>query len=334
MRLSILVLFVLANLSLFAQKSINSDTVYYEFYATEAYDTVTTNIANPCFIILDVRTPSEFNSNHIARAINMDYYSASFSDNLDTLDKSKKYMLHCASGGRSSQVYPIMQARNFKTVYHMLGGINGWNTAGLPVTTAIVNDTLFANISVAQAYDTIELYKPIPCFKIIDVRTANEFATSHIKNAINIDFYSPTFQQDIDTLDKSSKYLIHCAAGSRSAQAFTLMQGMQFKYVYNMLGGINGWINAGYPVETATGLPDSKTETVAMYPNPARDRITVSSTSKIKRIELFTATGQRVLVKEASDKEVTLRLDDIRQGLYLVRTTTEKQSYTRSVQIL
>ena len=37
---------------------------------------------------------------------------------------------------------------------------------------------------------------------LIDVRTSDEFSSGYIKNAINLDFYSETFQNDILSIDK------------------------------------------------------------------------------------------------------------------------------------
>ena len=54
----------------------------------EAYNLIQDNENNPDFVILDVRTPGEFSSGHIEDAVNMDYFSESFRDDLDELDKN------------------------------------------------------------------------------------------------------------------------------------------------------------------------------------------------------------------------------------------------------
>ena len=48
---------------------------------------------DPNFVILDVRTPQEFQSGHIQGAINIDFYAPDFPQQLDKLDKSKVYVL-------------------------------------------------------------------------------------------------------------------------------------------------------------------------------------------------------------------------------------------------
>jgi rhodanese-related sulfurtransferase len=84
-------------------------------------------------VILDIRTPDEFKSFHIAGATNIDYHGANFEQRIGSLDKSKTYLVHCASGGRSTHSLKIFQKYDFKSLYHLDGGINAWKNAGLPV---------------------------------------------------------------------------------------------------------------------------------------------------------------------------------------------------------
>src|SRR5437879_533090 len=55
--------------------------------------------------------------------------------------------------------------------------------------------------------------------RVLDVRTAKEFAAGHIPSAVNIDVNGPDFEQKVSALDKNKSYLVHCAAGVRSAKA-------------------------------------------------------------------------------------------------------------------
>ncbi|GAG42700.1 unnamed protein product, partial [marine sediment metagenome] len=59
------------------------------------------NKDNPNFVILDVRTPEEFLSEYIENSVNLDYYSDTFRNNLDKLDKNKMHLIYCRSGRRS-----------------------------------------------------------------------------------------------------------------------------------------------------------------------------------------------------------------------------------------
>jgi len=61
----------------------------------DAYTLIQKNKGNPDFVILDVRTPAEFADEHIENAINLDYYSETFRDDLNKLDKTKTYLIYC-----------------------------------------------------------------------------------------------------------------------------------------------------------------------------------------------------------------------------------------------
>jgi len=84
---------------------------------------------------------------------------------------------------------------------------------------------------------------------VLDVRTPEEFAKGHIPGAINVDFNAPDFQKKVAELDKSKTYLVHCAAGVRSAKACTVMDKIAFPNIVNLEPGFRAWEKAGKPVE-------------------------------------------------------------------------------------
>lgn len=100
----------------------------------EAYSLIQENKANPNFVILDVRTPKEFQEGHIEGTINLDYYAKTFLDDLDRLDKTKQYFIYCRTGSRSGKTFGFMKKLGFQKVYHMVGGIKRWKAEGLPTT--------------------------------------------------------------------------------------------------------------------------------------------------------------------------------------------------------
>ena len=81
-------------------------------------------------IILDVRTPEEFEEGHIAGSININYHDENFSAALDTLDKNKQYEVYCRSGNRSYKSIELMKKKGFKNIYHFEGGILNWEEKG------------------------------------------------------------------------------------------------------------------------------------------------------------------------------------------------------------
>ena len=83
---------------------------------------------------------------------------------------------------------------------------------------------------------------------ILDVRTPEEFASGHIEGALNIDFNSGDFANEITRLNPSENYAIYCRSGSRSGQAASIMHKAGFHDVSNLNGGVIDWTNAGLPL--------------------------------------------------------------------------------------
>lgn len=69
---------------------------------------------------------------------------------------------------------------------------------------------------------------------IVDVRTPEEFADNHLKEAINIDFRDQSFETKIKALNKEQPYVLYCRSGNRSGQAEKLMKSLGFKSVENL----------------------------------------------------------------------------------------------------
>ncbi|TAH43892.1 MAG: rhodanese-like domain-containing protein [Bacteroidetes bacterium] len=83
---------------------------------------------------------------------------------------------------------------------------------------------------------------------LLDVRTPEEFNEGHIPGAINIDFRSENFKAELEKLDKTKTYEVYCRSGKRSSSSAEIMEGMGFKKVINLSGGILGWQEKGYEV--------------------------------------------------------------------------------------
>ena len=90
-------------------------------------------IAQPGVIILDVRTPEEFNAGHIANAININLADSNFSSEVSKLDKNATVAVYCRSANRSAVATDEMAELGFTDMYDMQGGIIDWQAAGGPV---------------------------------------------------------------------------------------------------------------------------------------------------------------------------------------------------------
>ncbi len=77
--------------------------------------------------------------------------------------------------------------------------------------------------------------------QLIDVRTPQEYDEIRIANAQNIDFMSPTFDEDIAKLDKTKPVILYCKSGRRSAKCAEKMKKAGFEKIYDLEGGISKW---------------------------------------------------------------------------------------------
>lgn len=76
---------------------------------------------NSNFIVLDVRTPAEFEINRLPKAINIDIHAHDFTDRINALDRIKTYLVYCKTGGRSTSAAELMEDLGFKDVYNVKG---------------------------------------------------------------------------------------------------------------------------------------------------------------------------------------------------------------------
>ena len=98
----------------------------------EAYILIVDNLGNQDFVIFDVRTPEEYAGGHIEKAINLDYSSETFADELNELDKDSIYLVYSQTDRLGGKALAVMAELGFREVYNLRGGIEGWEEVKLP----------------------------------------------------------------------------------------------------------------------------------------------------------------------------------------------------------
>ena len=82
-------------------------------------------------IILDVREAKERKAGYIAKDTHIPLSQVIIQ--LDSLDNSKKILVFCRSGSRSSHIAGLLTRNNFEQVYNLKGGMLAWQRANLPI---------------------------------------------------------------------------------------------------------------------------------------------------------------------------------------------------------
>jgi rhodanese-related sulfurtransferase len=107
------------------------------------------------------------------------------------------------------------------------------------------------NLSVADFEKAITEQK----IQLLDVRTAGEYESGHLKNSLQADWTNKEqFIQRVKSLDKNIPVYTYCLSGARSGAAVQWLNENGYK-AYNLDGGIKSWNNAGKAIEQKSKGP-------------------------------------------------------------------------------
>ena len=141
MKTSLLTVAVACTMLSCAQSPSTSET------ASSAQDTVAImeDVSNHTFLalmadkrealLLDVRTPEEWNEGHLAGASHADYWGdeQAFQAAMDAIPRDRPVLVYCAGGGRSGLTAKELIKAGHREVYNLENGISGWVAEGHPV---------------------------------------------------------------------------------------------------------------------------------------------------------------------------------------------------------
>lgn len=123
-------------------------------------------------------------------------------------------------------------------------------TAGLSLGASASAPVLPANIPPIQADSLIRAQSArARTFRLVDIRTPEEFGSGHIKGSSQMDFRAQDFRTKLEKLPRDGKILIYCRSGHRSGMALRTMQELGFLDAHEIAGGIEAWRSQGLPLE-------------------------------------------------------------------------------------
>lgn len=308
-----LLLFLILTISISA---IAQNQIIKDISVLQCDSLISANENNPNFVVLDVRTPKEYNPQHILGAITRNFYDADFNDQLDLLNKDKLYLIHCQSGGRSGSALNAMKSLGFKEVYNMLGGMSAWKRKSLATTDQFSARIMFVSDSIVDLGD-VEI-GDIDTLIVTITNRANDLLTfTNLTHTGGVEFTT-----DFDT-----------AISLRGAEDYSF--DIYFRPVDNMadialftirsnVGNINVEVKSN-------GVRSTSTEQefnidVLVFPNPATDIVFINGlTRNINRIDMVNANGKVILTKSVNNAEIFINTSNLVKGIYFINNYANGQ---------
>ena len=81
---------------------------------------------HPEAILLDCRTPEEYEFGRLENAVNFNYLSKDLVGEMDRLDPQAMYLVYCRSERRSIRTCVLLKNGGFGKVYNLDGGLKNW----------------------------------------------------------------------------------------------------------------------------------------------------------------------------------------------------------------
>lgn len=174
-------------------------------------------------IILDTRTPDEFETGTVPNAINIGL-NGQYAPWVGALLDAKKPLLLITTEGKETEAVLRLARVGYENVKgYLKGGMNAWQAAG---KKAEITDSVNAD----------EFAKKYANDNVLDVRNPGEWNNGVIEHAKLIALGN--LEKELPMLDKNQHYFIHCAGGYRSMMAASIMKKNGFKNVTNVRGGM------------------------------------------------------------------------------------------------
>ena len=140
------------------------------------------------------------------------------------------------------------ESRTFKIKRNPSNPVNGVN----PTITELIDYEQFCGVKAVEkpikeitARELYDLQVRGEDIQIIDVREPHEYEIANISGEL---IPLATVSANADKIDRNKKVIVHCKMGGRSAKAIhELEEKFGFTNLYNLKGGILGWIDEVQP---------------------------------------------------------------------------------------
>ncbi len=196
------------------------------------------------YLLIDLRSPEEYEAHHFLGAANIP--TDALADTLSQIPHETFIILYDNDGNSVDEAALALRNEGFAFVHTLLGGINEWvyqydlknilSTSGMfTLPPRVTIDTSNRNNTQLVANELAYLF-----YLLIDVRSADEFAESHIMGAINIPY--DELEAWSDVLPSDILLIAYDQDGTIADQAALWLVNNNFSSARSLLGGLNEWI--------------------------------------------------------------------------------------------
>jgi rhodanese-related sulfurtransferase len=296
-----------------------SQNTYKKLSVAQCDSLIKANETNPNFVILDVRTKSSWQSQHLEGSIYRNYYDSNFDAQLNALPKHKTFLVHCQSGGRSGQAFKKMQNLGFSEVYDMQGGMSAWKSGGYSTTSVIVPKLMLVNY---EEISSEENDSGTDTIKITITNRANgqlSFTSSSLSDIHDI---STNFNEDTEL---------------KGAEDYTFFIYHYPGYIETDTTGINidsngGTLDLNIIIKNGTiqSADELQLPELVLYPNPASHFINIKTIDgkPADKIILMNLNGQVLLTIQ---NKKSLDVSGMQSGVYFIGIEYEDKFQTKKL---
>jgi hydroxyacylglutathione hydrolase len=188
---------------------------------------------------LDVRDPASFSAGHIPGAFCIGLNPQFITYAATVLPGDREIIVVCDDPRQLDEIRRNLTRVGLdKILGYLEGGIKSWQAGGFEVATLPQIMPQDLQLKLAQEKN----------IAVIDVRMDAEWQAFHVAGAQHVPLIElPTRLKEIPA---NTKLAIMCAAGYRSTIASSILEHAGYTQLHNVVGGINGWNQAGLPVES------------------------------------------------------------------------------------
>jgi len=185
--------------------------------------------------VVDTRSPLAFSAAHMNKAYNIPKNLLSFAGWILPYDKSLNLVVEDTTD--LEYVVKSLSRIGYDNITgYLRGGMYLWVSSGHPHQSLAV-------MNVADLKSKVDSGVKLT---LLDVRSLNEWNQGYMAAAQHL--YVGHLQEQLKAVSKEYPVVTICSTGQRASIAASILQRSRWREVLNLLGGLEAWEAAGYPI--------------------------------------------------------------------------------------